>query len=311
MLHSVKSGLMESGELQKIGPFLALLLAMVLWGSSFVALKYSFQEMHPLMVILGRMAIAACCFLPFFRSVARMGFRRRHLPPVLAMCLCEPCLYFLFESAALTYTSASQAAMITSMLPLMVALSAGFFLGERISSRTIGGFVVAAAGAIWLGMGGKGTEAAPHPALGNFLEFMAMVCATGYTILMKRLSKELHPFFLTGLQAFTGALFFAPVLLLPSVRATSLSVNGWLAVVYLGTVVSVGAYGLYNYGISRIPASQASAFVNLIPVFAILLGFLLLDERLTAWQWLACGMVFGGVLLSQDTAVGACRSVTP
>lgn len=291
---------MESGELQKIGPFLALLLAMVLWGSSFVALKYSFQEMHPLMVILGRMAIAACCFLPFFRSVARVGFRRRHLPPVLAMCLCEPCLYFLFESAALTYTSASQASMITSMLPLMVALSAGFFLGERISNRTIGGFVVAAAGAIWLSMGGKGTEAAPHPALGNFLEFMAMVCATGYTILMKRLSKELHPFFLTGLQAFAGALFFAPVLLLPSVRATSLSVNGWLAVFYLGTVVSVGAYGLYNYGVSRIPASQASAFVNLIPVFAILLGYLLLGERLTMWQWLACGLVFGGVLLSQD-----------
>jgi len=201
--------------------------------------------------------------------------------------------------------------MITSMLPLMVALSAGFFLGERISSRTLGGFVVAAAGAIWLSMGGTGTEAAPHPALGNFLEFMAMVCATGYTILMKRLSKELHPFFLTGLQAFAGALFFAPVLLLPSVRATSLSVNGWLAVLYLGTVVSVGAYGLYNYGISRIPASQASAFVNLIPVFAILLGFLLLGERLTVWQWLACGLVFGGVLLSQYRAAGLRRSAVP
>lgn len=302
---------MESGELQKIGPFLALLLAMVLWGSSFVALKYSFQEMHPLMVILGRMAIAACCFLPFFRSVARVGFRRRHLPPVLAMCLCEPCLYFLFESAALTYTSASQASMITSMLPLMVALGAGFFLGERISSRTLGGFVVAAAGAIWLSMGGTGTETSPHPALGNFLEFMAMVCATGYTILMKRLSKELHPFFLTGLQAFAGALFFVPVLLLPSVRAASLSVNGWLAVLYLGTVVSVGAYGLYNYGISQIPASQASAFVNLIPVFAILLGFLLLGERLTVWQWLACGLVFGGVLLSQDRSAGVRRSAAP
>ena len=134
--------------------------------------------------------------------------------------------------------------------------------------------------ALWLSMGGKATAAAPHPALGNFLEFMAMICAAGYTILMKQLSKELHPFFLTGLQAFAGALFFAPALLLPSVRAASLSVNGWLAVLYLGTVVSVGAYGLYNFGISRIPASQASAFVNLIPVFSIVLGFVVLGERL-------------------------------
>jgi len=298
----VNSGLMDSDGLHRWLPFVALLLAMALWGSSFVALKYSFQEMHPLMVILGRMVIASLCFLPFFRSFAKMGLRRRHVLPVVAMCLCEPCLYFLFESTALVYTSASQAAMITSMLPLLVGLSAGFFLGERISSRTICGFIVAAGGAFWLSMGSQGTVQAPHPALGNFLEFMAMVCAAGYTILMKRLSKELHPFFLTGLQAFAGAFFFAPVLLLPSVRAASLSVNGWLAVFYLGTVVSVGAYGLYNFGISRIPASQASAFVNLIPVFSIVLGFFLLGERLTFWQWMACALVFSGVLLSQDAA---------
>jgi drug/metabolite transporter (DMT)-like permease len=216
------------------------------------------------------------------------------------MCLCEPCCYFLFETAALTRTSASQAAMITTMLPLMVALSAGFFLGERITVRTIGGFVVAAAGALWLSLSGEKTPQAPQPALGNFLEFMAMVCATGYTILMKRLSKDFHPFFLTGIQALTGAVFFLPILFLPSVQASGLSLGGIGIIFYLGLVVSLGAYGLYNYGVSCIPASQASAFVNLIPVFSILLGFLILDERLTLWQWLASLLVFAGVLLSQE-----------
>ncbi len=284
-------------------PFMALVLAMVLWGSSFVAMKYSFQEMHPLSVILGRMVIASLCFLPFFRSFARMGVRRHHVLPLLAMCLCEPCFYFLFESAALVCTSASQAAMITTMLPLLVAMSAGFFLGERISTRTLCGFFIAAAGALWLSLGGKGTGQAPYPALGNFLEFLAMICATGYTILMKQLSKELHPFFLTGTQAFVGAVFFAPVLLLPKVQATAVSASGVFVVLYLGTVVSVGAYGLYNFGISRIPASQAAAFVNLIPVFAFLLGFLILGERLTFWQGIASCLVFVGVLVSQDPHV--------
>jgi drug/metabolite transporter (DMT)-like permease len=250
------------------------------------------------------MVVASLCFLPFARSFFRMGLRRCHILPVLAMCLCEPCLYFSFESAALVYTTASQAAMITTMLPLLVAVGAGVVLRERVTGRTICGFVVAAAGAIWLGLESPGTAQAPYPALGNFLEFMAMVCAAGYTILMKQLSKELHPFFLTGLQAFTGTLFFAPALLLPSVRAASLSVNGWLVVFYLGTVVSVGAYSLYNFGISRIPASQASAFVTLIPVFSLFFGFVLLGERLTFWQWLACALVFGGVLLSQSKVTG-------
>lgn len=280
---------------------MALLLAMALWGSSFVALKYSFQEMHPLMVILGRMVVALFCFVPFFKLLSKTGLRRHHVVPVLLMCLCEPCLYFLFETAALTRTSASQAAMITTMLPLMVALAAGLILGERITRRTIGGFVIAASGAVWLSLGGQESPQSPQPALGNLFEFLAMVCATGYTILMKQLSKELHPFFLTGIQAFTGALFFAPVLLLPSVQASSLTWGGVGAILYLGIMVSMGAYGLYNYGVSRIPASQASAFVNLIPVFSILLSFFILGERLTSWQWLACALVFGGVFISQES----------
>ncbi len=291
---------MVSGGLQKMLPFLGLLLAMVLWGSSFVAMKYSFQGMHPMLVILGRMVVATLCFLPFICSFTRMGVRRHHLLPILAMCLCEPCCYFLFESAALIYTSASQAAMITIMLPLLVALSAGVVLGEMISVRTIIGFILAIVGGLWLGQGGTSTQSAPNPVLGNFLEFMAMICATGYTILMKRLSKELHPFFLTGIQAFVGALFFLPVLLFVEVDVTVLPAGSLYAVLYLGSVVSVGAYGLYNFGISRIPASQAVAFVNLIPVFSMVFGFLLLGERLTFWQWAACGLIFIGVGVSQD-----------
>ena len=287
---------------EKALPVMALLLAMVLWGSSFVALKYSFQEMHPLAVIFGRMVVASLCFLPFLRSFTRMGVRRHHIFPLAAMCLCEPCLYFLFESAALVHTAASQAAMITTMLPLMVALAAGLVFGERVSVRTVSGFVVAVAGAVWLSVAAGASGQAPNPALGNFFEFLAMVCATAYTILMKQLSKTFHPFLLTGLQAFAGALFFAPALLLAKVRVVAdLPVGGLLAVLYLGTVVSVGAYGLYNFGISRIPASQAAAFVNLIPVFSILLGFLILGERLTSWRLCACALVFFGVLLSQDS----------
>ncbi|MBV5317601.1 MAG: DMT family transporter [Desulfobulbaceae bacterium] len=289
------------GGLRKMLPFMGLLVAMVLWGSSFVAMKYSFQGMHPLLVILGRMVVATLCFLPFLRSFTRTGVRRHHVLPILAMCLCEPCFYFLFESSALIYTSASQAAMITIMLPLLVALSAGVLLGERISFRTVFGFILAIGGGLWLGQGGTITTGAPHPVLGNFLEFMAMICATGYTILMKRLSKELHPFFLTGVQAFAGTLFFLPVLLFVEVEVTALPAGTLYAVLYLGSVVSVGAYGLYNFGISRIPASQAVAFVNLIPVFAMVFGFLLLGERLAFWQWIACGLVFSGVLVSQDT----------
>ena len=64
--------------------------------------------------------------------------------------------------------------------------------------------------------------------------------------------------------------------------------------------VSIGAYGFFNFGISRLPAWQATAFVNLIPVVSILLGWALLGESLNAVQLVGVAVVFGGVILSQD-----------
>jgi drug/metabolite transporter (DMT)-like permease len=62
----------------------------------------------------------------------------------------------------------------------------------------------------------------------------------------------------------------------------------------------MGAYGLYNYAVSKVPASQASAFVNLIPVFTVILGRIILDEHFTAVQYVASAIVIAGVFMSQD-----------
>ncbi|HHD63376.1 MAG TPA: DMT family transporter [Desulfobulbaceae bacterium] len=273
---------------------------MFLWGSSFVAMKYAIREMDPMLIVFGRMIIASLCFLPFVRSFSRLGLQRTHILPLLGMGLCEPCLYFLFEATALDLTSASQASMITTMLPLLVALAAGLFLGESITRRVVAGLFLAAVGAVWLGLAAAVSEYAPHPVLGNFLEFLAMVAATGYIILLKKLSASLPPLFLTATQAFTGAVFFLFVTLFSGTEIPKIiSLSGLLSVLYLGTFVSVGAYGLYNFAVSRVPANQAAAFINLIPVCTIVLGFLCLGERLTGWQLTACLLIFAGVMLTQ------------
>jgi drug/metabolite transporter (DMT)-like permease len=197
-------------------------------------------------------------------------------------------------------TTASQAGMITAMLPLMVAVGARVVLGEVLTVRTVIGFAVAIVGACWLSLAGQPSMDAPNPLLGNFLEFMAMVCATGYIISLKHLTARYSPFFLTAVQAFVGAVFFFPFLFLPStVSPKGFDVIPALAIVYLGAVVTLGAYGLYNYGVSRIPVSRTSVFFNLVPVFTVLLGAVILDERFSFFQYVASGLVFIGIYLSQ------------
>ena len=282
-------------------PYSCLTLAMVLWSSSFIALKLAFRAFDPMVIIFGRMAVASICFLLIFPRFGRIDYHRGDWKPILFMTLCEPCLYFLFEARALTHTSASQAGMISALLPVMVAVGARLFLKETLSARTWAGFLLAIAGAFWLSVSGTATTEAPNPPLGNLLEFIAMICASGYIITLKRLTARYSPLLLTAFQALAGSVFFLPMLFLPGTEwPTTFDVHGVTAIIYLGAFVTMGAYGLYNFGISRIPASQASAFVNLIPVFTIVLGYLILNERFTLSQYPAAALIFIGIFLSQE-----------
>ena len=248
------------------------------------------------------MAIALLFLLFFFRRVLRdVVIVKSDLKYLALMALFEPCLYFIFEAEALTYTTASQAGMITALLPVMVALGAWFWIEEKLTGRIILGGMLAFVGAVWLSLGGEASDYAPNPLYGNFMEFLAMVMAVGYTLTLKHLSKRFKPLFLTAFQALVGSLFFAPFLLLESVSLpTTFPLMPSLAVLYLGIAVSFGAYGLYNYGVSHMPASEASLYINLIPVFAVIMGYLLLDEAL-GWDQLLGGMVIlTGVWIAQS-----------
>ncbi len=280
-------------------PTLALTGAMILWGSSFIAMKVAVGSFHPMLVVFGRMAIAALAFGVFVGRF-RGAYRKGDWKWIVLMAFCEPCLYFVCEAYALRHTSASQAGMITAMLPLMVAVGARIFLGERTSGRTYAGFALSIAGVVWLTGVAASTENAPDPFLGNFLEFLAMCCATGYMVVLKKLTERYSSWFLTFTQALVGAVFFLPALALPAVSLPPvIPLVPALCVVYLGLCITIGAYGLYNFGMSRLPAGQATAFVNLIPVITLILGSAILGDTFSGQQYLASVVVFAGVFLSQ------------
>ena len=290
---------------------LALVSAMILWASSFVALKYTFAQFDALFVIFARMAIASVFVLLFFRRALRgLTLTRSDWKYLLIMALFEPCLYFIFEAEALKNTTASQAGMITALLPIMVALGAWLWIKEALRWRVIAGGILAFVGAVWLSMGAPVSAGAPRPLYGNIMEFLAMVSATGYILTMKHLTRRFSALFVTVFQAFTGTIFFA---LLGIVTGAEIP-DAWpmeptLALLYLGVGVTFGAYGLYNYGTSKMPAAQSSLYINLIPIFAVILSYLLLGETF-GWSELIGGIVIlGGVLLAQSDNGNATQSV--
>ena len=278
----------------------ALVTATLVWASSFIALKSAIGPIGPMSVIFGRMVIASFCFIYFIKGFLKLKFTRKDIKYIALMVAFEPCMYFIFEVKALQYTSAGQAGMITSMMPLMTAIGAGILLNEVITKKLLVGSFLAVAGAIWLSLSADTNADASNPLLGNFLEFLAMVCGTGYAISIRYLSENFSAIFLTAIQAFAGALFFLPLAVWEYNTITmNFTLDAFLWVVYLGVFVTLGGYGLFNFALGRVEASKASVYVNLIPVFAVILAYLILGEKLTFTQIIASGIILTGVFISQ------------
>ncbi|WP_458699572.1 DMT family transporter [Sulfurospirillum sp. 1307] len=280
----------------------ALVMAMFVWASSFIAMKSAIGEIGPMTVMFGRMFIASICFLYFVRGFLKLDFTKEDIKYIVMMVLFEPCLYFMFESRALEYTSAGQAGMITSMMPLITAIGAGIVLKEIITRKVIIGSLLAVSGAIWLSLSSSGSEHASNPLLGNTLEFGAMIVASGYAISTRHLTKKFSPIFLTAMQAFAGAIFFFPFALWEyNSVAMNFNTEAILWIVYLGIVVTIGGYGLFNFALGRVEASKASIYINLIPIFAVILSYLILGEKMTYSAIIASFIILSGVFISQIT----------
>jgi drug/metabolite transporter (DMT)-like permease len=104
------------------------------------------------------------------------------------------------------------------------------------------------------------------------------------------------------LQAAVGAVFFLPLAFasgVPDLAAAPLST--WAALLYLGVVCGLGAFGLYNSALKLMPANRAALAINAIPVVALLGGWLVLGETLTWVQLLACALIVGAVVFAEVT----------
>lgn len=281
-------------------PRLAVFGAVLLWGASFSTMRIALEDLHPWSVMWLRMVIALVCILPLYRTVSLSAYRRGDWKLLLPAVVFQPCLYFWFESSALGLTTSAQAGIISASVPLLVAVAAWMILKEPMSTRVTAGLLLSVAGVTVLTLAGQATESAPSPLLGNSLEFLAMVCAAANMILIRILGRRYDAWTLTVMQVVTGSIFFSPGLAhLMEVPAGTFDTQLVLILVFLGAGVTLGAFSLYNWAITRMPASTASAHINLIPVVAVGCGFAFLGETMNLVQMAAACVVLFSVLMTQ------------
>lgn len=281
--------------------YASMLGATLLWGSGYIVMKYILRSFHPMTVVFLRMSVASVFCLAIIPIVKiRISYQPGDWKWLLVMVLCEPCLYFIFEGYALRYTSASQAGMLVATMPMFVGMGAWLVLKEKLAPIAWAGCALAVLGVIWLNIGAVASEYAPRPIFGNCLQLIAMSFGGGYAVCVRKLSANYSPIFITSLQVWAGAIFFFPGLFLPGGGIPQgAPLLAFAGIAYLGLAMSFVAYSLYNFSLERMPAAQASVYLNLIPVFTLVFSMIILGERLSGTQILASVLVLGGVIISQ------------
>jgi drug/metabolite transporter (DMT)-like permease len=274
--------------------------AVLFWGTSFAATKAALGSFAPMTVIWLRMMVATLVIAPFLPMLPRPRYRAGDWKLLAMSGLFIPCFYYLLEGYAVRYTTSSQAGVVSAVVPLIVAVGAWAFLKERLTTRSVIAIAASLAGVAMLSLGAVGQASASNPLLGNSLELLAMVAAAGSTLSIKRLTERYDAWFLTGMQAVVGAVFFLPFALADGIpRVVSAPLTAWACVAYLGVFASLGAFGLYNTALKRMPASRASLAINLVPAVALLTGWLALGDSLSPMQLVACAVIVGAVVYAE------------
>lgn len=280
---------------------LAGIAAMVLWGMSFVWSTQAYENLNPTATIFLRLVVATVFFTTIL-FVFRLNEKvhRKDLKLFALAAMFEPFLYFIFEGYGLKNTSPIIGSAIIALIPLVTPIAARIFLKERLTAMNIVGFIISFIGVIVLLLN-KNLEFIASPK-GILFLCGAVLVAVGYSIALIRLTKLYKPLTITWVQNIIGMIYFIPMVIITEQFQPSnfASVQNYIVpVVCLGVFCSAIAYALWAFSFSKLGASRANVYSNLIPVFTAIFSYLLAIEALTTNKIIGILVVVVGLILSQ------------
>ena len=281
--------------------YVLLIIAILVWGFAYVVTKSGLSALPPMLFALLRYAVASILLVPL--ALARGGLSKLPQPvpwtTIILMSVTGVGLYYVLFNLSLSYTSASQTALIQSAFPAIVAIMAAFWLHEHQTRRRIIGIVLAVAGVALIVARGPADDTASNPLLGNLLAFASVLCWGMYTILAKRMSTA-DPIAVTAVISLIGTVMLVPAVLIENapLSLSAIPREGWLAILYLGGLASAASYLLYMRALRELDASLVGTYINLAPVIGVVSGVLVLGESITATAVIGGVMVLAGVWIS-------------
>lgn len=281
----------------RVIPILALAAAGCLWGTGFFFGKVALSEMPVATMILFRLAFACIGLLPII-FLDSPHFDRHEWGWVFVASVLGVPVLFLVQFEGLSLTTVSHASLMVGTLPMLLAIAAVLFSGERLH---VGGWlalVASTVGAALIALSSKTVSGVVHATIrGDLLVVLSMVAAIAWILISKRLMRQHSALMVTAVVYWIGTILLAVVVVTTcGVPTLHYSTRAWIALAEQGLFATSAATVLWNWGLKRVPASQAGIFVNLEPLVGAILGVSLLHEVLGITALAGGALIIGGAL---------------
>lgn len=268
--------------------YLALALICIVWGTTYTAIKYAIVDFPPFLLVGIRQTAAGLLLLLLAFGSGKIQIpNRRYILLQSITGLATITGGNGFVTWGMQYVSSGLAAIIGSLTPVMVVLISLAWHGkERIHTRMILGVLLGFGGLALIFREGWQDFIRPEYRWGIAGCFASCITWSLGTVMAKQWNAHgVSPLLNAGLQITAGGLGgFVMSFFFDTSHTIHHTTQGWISVAYLAIIGSALAFTLYMFALKHLSATITSLYTYINPVVAILLGWALLGESLTAWE---------------------------
>jgi drug/metabolite transporter (DMT)-like permease len=295
--------------------YLKLLITAIFWGGTFISGRMLVDSVPPFSAAFFRFLFATVCL--YVLLVRREGkipkLKRPQVLPVILLGLTGVFAYNVLFFSGLKLIAAGRASIIIANNPIIISVLSALFFREMLSPTKVIGILISVSGAAIAISGGDPLALfAGGVGIGDLYIFGCVLSWSAYTLIGKRVMRDLSPLAAVSHSAAVGVL----ALLIPAwmegmpAAVPGYSLSAWGNLAYLGLFGTVLGFVWYYEGIRTIGPSRASLFINFVPISAIVLAHIILKEPVTL-SLLAGGiLVITGVTLNHLPVAGFSKKVT-
>jgi drug/metabolite transporter (DMT)-like permease len=283
-----------------------LVVTMLLWGLAWPIGRLLARDLPPISIAVLRYAIVVPVLFGIIGiKRTRIAIKRQWIVSLVAMGLLSTTFYQAFFLFGVKYAAASDDSLVIGVGPVLIAILASFVLNEPLTRTKVLGLLSGLGGIAVISLLSPNTDV-PNRLLGVTLVFGGAAAYALYTVLLRRFvsanqagDPEMAPSSLSILAwiSLFGWVFLIPFSILESPWTYTWTTTSWLGILYLALLSTVVGYFFYVEGVSKIGASKAAIFSNLVPVFGVISSILLLGENASPWHGVSFLLILAGVVL--------------